>query len=60
LLTGPLYPAIPALFTGACGYLLYASLMHTGLGALVGAAVLLTGIPVILFLQRRDRLVAAE
>jgi basic amino acid/polyamine antiporter, APA family len=60
LLSGPLYPVVPALFTGACGYLLYASLMHTGLGALVGAAVLLTGIPVILFLQRRDRLVAAE
>jgi APA family basic amino acid/polyamine antiporter len=42
----PLYPLIPALFCLTCAYLLYASLVYTGIGALVGVAVLLTGVPV--------------
>ena len=43
----PLYPLIPALFCLTCAYLLYASLVYTGLGALVGVAVLLIGVPVV-------------
>lgn len=36
----PLYPLSPLLFCATCAYLLYASLAYTGLGALVGVAVL--------------------
>jgi basic amino acid/polyamine antiporter, APA family len=43
----PLYPLAPALFCLTCAYLLYASLVYTGLGALVGVVVLLSGIPVV-------------
>jgi amino acid transporter len=41
----PLYPLTPVLFCGTCVYLLGASLIYTGVGALVGIAVLLVGIP---------------
>jgi basic amino acid/polyamine antiporter, APA family len=47
----PLYPATPILFCASCLYMLQASLAYTGVGALVGVAVLLTGVPV-LFLAR--------
>ena len=60
LLVVPLYPLVPALFCAACGYLFYASLMHTGFGALVGLGVLVCGVPLIALAQRRDRLVPAE
>ena len=43
----PLYPLIPLLFCLTCAYLLYASLVYTGLGALVGVVVLLIGVPVV-------------
>ena len=43
----PLYPLIPALFCLTCAYLFYASLVYTGLGALVGVVVLLIGVPVV-------------
>jgi APA family basic amino acid/polyamine antiporter len=43
----PLYPLTPALFCLTCAYLLYASLVYTGPGALVGVAVLLIGVPVV-------------
>lgn len=39
----PLYPVIPALFVALCAYMLYSSLSVTGIGALVGVAVLLIG-----------------
>lgn len=39
----PLYPVTPIVFSGSCAYLLYSSLMYTGVGALVGVAVLLLG-----------------
>lgn len=39
----PLYPVTPIIFCGACAYLLYASLAYTGIGALVGVAVLALG-----------------
>lgn len=41
----PLYPLTPILFCLTCGYLLYASLAYTGVGALAGAAVLAVGFP---------------
>lgn len=44
----PGYPLIPLLFCGICGYLLYSSLAYTGIGALVGVAVLLVGAPLLL------------
>src|SRR5690606_9470633 len=39
----PLYPVTPIIFCGSCAYLLYSSLAYTGVGALVGVAVLLLG-----------------
>jgi amino acid transporter len=43
----PLYPLVPVLFCLTSAYLLYASLVYTGLGALVGVATLLIGVPVV-------------
>jgi amino acid transporter len=40
----PLYPLTPLLFCASCAYLLYSSLAYTGAGALVGVAVLATGL----------------
>lgn len=48
----PLYPLPPLLFLMASIYMLYSSLMFTGAGAMVGAAILLAGIPVY-FLARK-------
>lgn len=39
----PGYPLTPALFAASAGYLLYSSLVHTGIGALAGVAVLALG-----------------
>ena len=39
----PLYPLTPLLFCAMCAYLLYASLRHTGIGALLGVGVLAVG-----------------
>lgn len=41
----PLYPIVPILFCAICGYLLYSSLVYTGIGAIVGVIVVLFGIP---------------
>ena len=52
----PLYPLTPILFCVSCLYMLQASLAYTGMGALVGVAVLLTGVPVLFaarYWQRR-------
>jgi len=40
----PLYPLTPALFCVTSGYLLYSSLMYTGVGALIGVLVLGAGV----------------
>jgi amino acid transporter len=48
----PLYPVTPVLFCGTCAYLLYASLVYTGTGALVGVAVVAAG-AIVLTLTRR-------
>ena len=55
----PLYPVTPLLFCLTCAYLLYSSLAYTGLGALVGIAVLAAGVPLLL-IGRRTQAVAAE
>lgn len=54
----PLYPLTPILFCLSCLYMLHASLAYTGVGALVGLAVIVAGTPLLLFGQR-DREVAA-
>lgn len=45
----PLYPLTPLLFCATCAYMLYASLAYTGIGALFGAAVLLAGVPLLVW-----------
>jgi amino acid transporter len=49
----PLYPLIPILFCLSCLYMLHASVAYTGVGALVGLAVVAAGAPLLLF-RRRD------
>ncbi len=44
----PFYPVIPLLFCATCAYLLYSSLVYTGIGGTIGLAVLLTGVPLLL------------
>ncbi len=44
----PLYPVTPLLFCAACSYMLWSSLAYTGVGALVGILVLLSGVVVLL------------
>ncbi len=51
----PLYPLVPIAFCGTCVYMLQASLAYTGVGALVGVAVLLTGLPVLWFAHNWQR-----
>jgi len=55
----PFYPLTPLLFGLTCAYLLYSSLAYTGLGALVGIAVLAAGVPLLL-VGRQRQVVAAE
>lgn len=43
----PLYPVTPLLFCTVCAYLLYSSLIYTGIGALVGVLVIALGIPLV-------------
>lgn len=44
----PLYPLTPIAFCLASGYMLWSSLAYTGIGALLGAAVLIAGVPLLL------------
>ncbi len=45
----PLYPLTPIVFCLASGYMLWSSLAYTGVGALLGAGVLLAGVPLLWF-----------
>jgi amino acid transporter len=47
----PLYPLTPIVFCATCAWLLYSSVQYTGIGALVGIAVLAVG-ALLLFLRR--------
>jgi APA family basic amino acid/polyamine antiporter len=49
----PLYPVLPAIFCLTSAWLFYASLAHTGIGALIGVGVLAIG--VLLFALVRNR-----
>ncbi len=51
----PFYPLPPLLFLAACVYMLYSSLVFTGTGAMIGAAVLVAGGPVWFILRRYQR-----
>lgn len=48
----PLYPLTPLLFCATSLFLLYSSLAYTGLGALIGVAIMLAGIPIFLLGRR--------
>jgi amino acid transporter len=50
----PFYPVTPLLFCASSAYMLWSSLAHTGFGALVGVAVLLAGVPVLVWAGRRE------
>lgn len=43
----PFYPITPLLFCGICIYLLYSSVTYTGIGALLGLLVVVSGIPLL-------------
>lgn len=48
----PLYPLTPLLFLLVCCYMLYSSLAFTGTGALIGAGILIAGVPVYLLAKK--------
>ncbi len=48
----PLYPVTPILFILTCIYMLYSSLMFTGIGALLGVGILLVGVPVLIWARK--------
>ncbi len=47
----PFYPLTPLLFCATCVYMLQASLTYTGIGALVGIGVLLSGVILLLLVR---------
>jgi basic amino acid/polyamine antiporter, APA family len=49
----PLYPLLPAIFCLTSAYLLFSSLAYTGIGALVGGAVVAAGALMLLFVKPR-------
>ncbi len=51
----PLYPTTPILFCLVCAYLLYSSIMYTGLGALVGVALLILGTFFFFFIRNENQ-----
>lgn len=54
----PLYPVTPLIFAGACGYMLYSSFIYAmsldpgSIGAMVGIAMLASGVPVLMWAKR--------
>ena len=51
----PFYPWTPLAFCTAAVYMLWSSLAYTGIGAFVGVAVLLAGIPLLFLRRYRNR-----
>lgn len=51
----PFYPFTPIVFALICAYLLYSSIVYTGVGALAGLGMVATGIPLLLLCRRRER-----
>jgi APA family basic amino acid/polyamine antiporter len=50
----PLYPVVPLIFCATSAYMLWNSVSYTGLGALVGVAVLIAGLPIMLYMRGRE------
>ena len=56
----PLYPLTPLLFAAACAYMLYSSFNYAmsldpgSIGAMVGIAMLASGVPVLMWAKRRE------
>jgi amino acid transporter len=54
----PFYPVTPSLFAAACAYMLYSSLIYAmsldpgSIGAMVGIAMLASGVPVLMWARR--------
>jgi amino acid transporter len=51
----PLYPLLPLVFCGWCGYMFYGSLRYAGEQALVGLVILLIGLPLYGLSRRLER-----
>src|SRR5690606_33299362 len=51
----PFYPISPIIFGAVCAYLLYSSLVYTGLGALVGVAILVSDNFFFFFIGKKSR-----
>jgi basic amino acid/polyamine antiporter, APA family len=49
----PFYPITPLIFCAVCGYLLYSSLVYTGLGAMFGVMVVALGVPLLHWSKHR-------
>jgi amino acid transporter len=56
----PLYPLPAIIFAGACIWMLYSSLAYAGIGAMVGALVLIAGVPLLLIQQAKGAVKPAE
>lgn len=56
----PLHPLFPIMFCASCLYMLQASIAYTGVGALVGLAILLLGFPVFWFARNSEQDRAVE
>jgi basic amino acid/polyamine antiporter, APA family len=50
----PFYPFTPLLFCAVCSYLLYSSLVYTGVGAVAGVLVVAAGIPLLFWNNYRQ------
>jgi basic amino acid/polyamine antiporter, APA family len=50
----PLYPLAPLVFCATSAYMLWSSVVYTGIGALVGVAVLILGVPAFRMLRTRS------
>jgi basic amino acid/polyamine antiporter, APA family len=48
----PFYPLTPIFFCLICSYLLYSSLVYTGVGSLIGVAVAIAGVPILMWSER--------
>jgi amino acid transporter len=55
----PLFPLVPLLFCATCGYMLYSGIQFAGQLGLVGAGLVLLGIPFYIFSRRSPALNAA-
>ncbi|MCC6417892.1 MAG: amino acid permease [Gemmataceae bacterium] len=50
----PLFPIVPLLFCATCGYMLYSGIRFAGQLGIVGAGLVLVGIPFYIFSRRRN------